>query len=108
MTLRLCIILLCMTGLLGCRGPNGELEIAKPWYVDMEPPAGAPREYEQGWRDGCSTGADTYSNNLYKMFNTFGLRFDASLKDNKMYTQAWHDAFIYCVLIMEKINNEGL
>lgn len=92
--------------LLACKGPDGTLDLAKPWMMDTNPPPGPP-EYEQGWRDGCMSGMNTYTNNFYKLLGSHELRFDSSMRNNKMYYQAWKDAWLYCVWSLEGTSSAG-
>ncbi len=84
------------------RTPEGEISW-QPYSMDLNPPPGPP-EYKKGWSDGCESGANAYANNTYKMFKAFEFRYDATLRTNKMYTQVWKDAFIYCSLYWERMN----
>lgn len=99
-------ILLCFL-LIGCNGYDGKFDIRKPVSFSMDPPPGPP-EYRQGWKDGCESGSDAYTSDLYKMINAFQLRQDPVLRNNKMYYQVWKDAFLYCAIAWETINRSKI
>lgn len=66
-----------------------------PWPARMgKPPDNAPKDYKQGWYDGCITGLSTMSQVYYKDF--YGYKQDYTKVDNVMYYQAWKDAYTYC------------
>lgn len=95
---------LCAVALLcACTGKDGTLDLRKPYSLDLTPPEG-PFEYEQGWTDGCESGMSAYSNSFYKSLRVFELRQDPSLRGNKMYYQAWKDAFLYCASYQMSVN----
>jgi hypothetical protein len=99
--------LLLVAGISGCTGKDGTFDPRKPYSLDLTPPEG-PFEYEQGWTDGCESGMNAYSNDFYKSLNTFELRQDPNLRTNKMYYQAWKDAFLYCGLFLNVVNSTKL
>lgn len=93
--------------LAGCTGRDGSFDARKPYSLDLTPPDG-PFEYEEGWSDGCETGMAAYGNNFMKLFKAFELKQNPKLRNNKMYYQAWKDAFLYCALFMERVNRGGI
>lgn len=94
----LCVML--MVGLSACTGKDGTLDLTKPAYLDLTPPEGPP-EYEQGWSDGCESGLNAYNHNFYKFLRFHDYKQDAHLRNNKMYYQAWQDAYVYCAIIAQ-------
>jgi hypothetical protein len=95
------ICIIALVALSGCEF------LGKPHSLDTTPPNG-PIEYRKGWTDGCETGQSAYSGQLYKVFGTHKLQYDAKLRNNKMYYQAWKDAFFYCALYWETINRSAV
>ncbi len=91
------LILFCFIGLGACTGKDGSFDLRKPYTLDLTPPEG-PREYEQGWTEGCESGMSAYGNNFYKIFGVYELQMDPELRQNRMYYQAWKDAFVYCAI----------
>lgn len=103
LTLLTCIIAL----LVGCTGKDGTFDLRKPYALDLTPPAGPP-EYEIGWTDGCESGSNSYANDFYKLTRAFTFRQDPKLRNNRMYYQAWKDAFLYCAIYWETVNRSGI
>jgi len=93
-----------VTVLTACTGKDGAFDIRKPYSLDLTPPEGPP-EYEQGWTDGCESGMNAYFNTFYKAIRVFDYHQDAKLRNNKMYYQAWKDAYLYCAIYGEGLNN---
>lgn len=99
--LTLVVLLICLSS---CnRKPDGSISWA-PYSMDLNPPPG-PAEYRKGWSQGCESGKNAYSNPFYKMIGAYEYRFDAKLRNNKMYYQAWKDAYLYCAIFLERTNN---
>ena len=68
--------------------------ILKPTPLGMgKVPDGHPI-FQAGWNDGCETGLGTMSSNFYKTFYKY--KQDPKMIMNKMYYQAWKDAYTYC------------
>lgn len=103
----LVIVPLLMLALQGCTGKDGTFDARKPYSLDLTPPEG-PFEYEQGWSDGCESGMGAYSNSFYKAMRVFELQQDPNLRSNKMYYQAWKDAFLYCAYFLNVVNSSKL
>lgn len=95
-------VIVCLAAVACNHTPDGKISL-QPASIDLTPPPGPP-EYQKGFSDGCESGANAYSNNFYKMIKAFDLKYDATLRGNKMYTQVWKDAFIYCSIYWERIN----
>jgi hypothetical protein len=76
----------------------------KPASLQSDPPDGPP-EYQQGWIDGCESGMAAYTNPLVKSFKAYKLKQDPNLRNNKMYYQVWKDAYLYCAIAIESVNN---
>lgn len=104
--MRLIAIILLAT-LCACTGYNNTLDLRKPASFSMNPPPG-PDVWRQGWRDGCESGSDAYTAPFYKSINAFELVQDPVLRNNKMYYQAWKDAFLYCAISWEMISNSPI
>ena len=103
--LKINLVLILVLSFSSCnKTPDGEISW-QPASLDLTPPPGPP-EYTKGWSDGCESGANAYSNNFYKMVKAFDYIYDAALRKNKMYTQVWKDAFIYCSIYWERTNPE--
>ncbi len=102
----ICLLFITLI-LVSCTGRDGEFDLRKPYSLDFTPPEG-PYEYEEGWSDGCESGSQAYSNNFYKLTKAFELRLDPELRTNKMYYQAWKDAFLYCAIYWEAVNSVKL
>jgi hypothetical protein len=79
----------------------------QPNSLDLTPPPGPP-EYKKGWGDGCESGSNAYSNPFYKVARIFQYKYDTSLRNNKVYTQVWKDAFIYCSIYWERTNETNI
>jgi hypothetical protein len=88
------------------RTPDGEISW-QPNSLDLTPPVGPP-EYQQGWSDGCESGAQAYANSVYKTFKAFEFKYDTKLARNNMYQQIWKDAFIYCAIYWERTNQQNI
>ncbi|MDX1949933.1 MAG: hypothetical protein SFT90_05480 [Rickettsiales bacterium] len=78
----------------------------QPYSLNLTPPKG-PENYRKGWADGCESGANAYSNPFYKQIKAFDYRYDPTLRNDKVYTQIWKDAFIYCSIYWERLNSLG-
>lgn len=90
--------------MVGCnRDYYGNISM-QPYSLNLEPPPG-PEEYRKGWADGCESGGNAYSDTFYKITRAFDYKFDATLRNNKFYYQAWKDAFFYCSVYWERTNN---
>ncbi len=87
-----------------CTGKDGTLDLRKPYTLDLTPPLG-PYEYEQGWTDGCESGSNAYTHDFYKGIKAFKFKQDPELRDNRMYYQAWKDAFLYCAIFWESVSS---
>jgi len=90
-----------------CTGKDGEFDITKPYSLDLTPPEGPPI-YQQGWSEGCESGMLSYSGNFYKFMRVHDYKQDARLRTNKMYYQAWQDAYVYCAIYQMNVTNEGI
>jgi hypothetical protein len=100
-------VLVSLFALTSCnRTPDGEISW-QPNSLDLTPPPGPP-EYKQGWSDGCESGANAYASNVYKMFKAFEFKFDAKLRNDKVYYQVWKDAFLYCSIYWERTQTENI
>lgn len=53
-----------------------------------------PPEYRKGWEDGCKTGIAMMGNSYEKSFYKFTQ--DPNMITDKVYYQAWKNAFSYC------------
>lgn len=102
--IRLSIIALLLAS---CTGKDGTFDTRKPYSLDLTPPEG-PYEYEQGWTDGCESGMQAYAADFYKSIRAFTFRQDENLRTNKMYYQAWKDAFLYCAEYIDAVNTHKL
>lgn len=78
----------------------------QPASLNLNPPPG-PENYRKGWADGCESGANAYSSGFYKQIKAFDYRYDATLRNDTVYTQVWKDAFIYCSIYWERLNSLG-
>jgi hypothetical protein len=106
MTKIICIMCV-MLMIVGCTGRDGTFDWRKPMSLDLTPPEG-PYEYEEGWTDGCESGMHTYTDDFYKTIGVGSLRSNPELRSNKMYYQAWKDAYLYCAVFMETVKNDTL
>lgn len=80
--------------LTACERPGGFMQKIKPnSYLFAHMPPG-PYMYEQGWKDGCSTGIGAQSNDFYKSF--YNYEFKPHMFKNEYYYKAWKVAFDYC------------
>ncbi|HCR86162.1 MAG TPA: hypothetical protein DIV86_05735 [Alphaproteobacteria bacterium] len=105
--LNLLVILLMLFGLQSCNeNPDGSFSL-QPNNLDLTPPAG-PELYQKGWTEGCESGSNAYTSPFYKMIKAFNYKYDTSLRNNKMYSQVWKDAFIYCSIYWERVNSQGI
>lgn len=105
--MRVTSLVIVLILLSACTGRDGTFDLRKPYSLDLTPPEG-PYEYEEGWSDGCESGMSAYSNNFYKLVGAFDLKMNAELRKNRMYYQAWKDAFLYCALFWESTNSGKL
>ena len=106
-TLKNIFVWLVFLSLVACnRNTDGSISW-QPNNLNLTPPPGTP-EYEQGWSDGCESGANAYSNTVYKTFKAFEFKYDATLRNNKVYHQVWKDAFVYCSLVWERSLNQNI
>lgn len=100
-------VLILVLNLAACnRTADGEISW-QPNSLDLTPPPGPP-EYQKGWSEGCESGANAYSNTVYKSFRAFDFKFDPALRNNKVYYQIWKDAFLYCSIYWERTNQENI
>lgn len=88
--MRIKTVMLC--GFLLIAGGCDYITHPKPYGIKTTMPG--PPEYTKGWEDGCYTGMAAMSNTYYSTFYHF--RQDPSMTVNKMYYQAWKDAYHYC------------
>ena len=100
----LMILIGCLTA---CTGKDGTFDVSKPYSLDLTPPEG-PFEYTEGWSDGCESGMSAYGNNFYKLLKAHQLKMNPELRKNRMYYQAWKDAFLYCAVYLEAVNSDPL
>ncbi len=101
------IVFVLIFSLSACTGRDGAFDLRKPYSLDLTPPEG-PYEYEEGWSDGCESGMSAYAGAFYKLIGSFELRMKPDLRSNKMYYQAWKDAFLYCATYWEAVNNDKI
>ena len=87
------IMLFLLNGCWGKLFDENNLFAPKPFKMGMRT-EDAPEEYKSGWDDGCTTGLSTMVPGYYKSFYQYKL--DPNMLDNKMYYQAWKDAYTYC------------
>ncbi len=99
------IVILMALLISGCTNMHSDFGWAKPAEFDMEPPPGPPI-YQQGYRDGCSSGFSGYANNFNKMF--WKWKQDPKLAQDKVYYQIWKDAYAYCALWGMMADEHGL
>lgn len=101
------LVILSIVLLASCNHtPDGQISW-QPNSLDLTPPPGSP-EYQQGWSDGCESGANAYANSVYKIFGAFKFKLDPRLRSNKAYYQVWKDAFIYCSIYWERTNEQNI
>lgn len=101
----LLIVLVLAAGTTACTGKDGTFDLRKPYSLDLTPPEG-PVEYEKGWTDGCESGMSAYSPVFYKFVRVFDLQMDTKLRNNKMYYQAWRDAYLYCAMYWNSVQGQ--
>lgn len=70
-----------------------------------KPPKDAPKEYQEGWNNGCESGLAVYGNDFYKTF--YGYKVDVGMLKNKTYYKAWNDAFHYCRAFINRYLADG-
>jgi hypothetical protein len=105
-------VTLCLVLFLGSchNGKDGGWDYRIPHSLDFSPdfPEGTPPEYIKGYQDGCESASNTYSGVFYKHMRLFDFTLDPKLVDNKVYYQIWNDAFVYCSVFWEGLNNDPL
>jgi len=104
---KITIVFFILSVVSACTGKDGEFDLTKPYSLDLTPPEGPPI-YEQGWSEGCESGLASYSGNFYKFIRVYDYKQDARLRTNKMYYQAWQDAYVYCAIYIMNVTNEGI
>ena len=67
----------------------------EPLLLDTHVDSGPP-EYRQGYADGCHTAMAAYGTSYMK--SVYKLHKEAKYANNKMYNQAWKDAWNYCYM----------
>jgi len=72
------------------------LSACNPMLMNMEAPEGASPAYAQGYKDGCSSAMDTYSNDYYRVTHDFTQDPNMVSAGNTEYKRAWNDAYTYC------------
>jgi hypothetical protein len=66
-----------------------------PWGIQLDPPPGGTPEFNQGWKDGCTSGIAAYGGDNYK-YTGYKFKQDWRMVTNNTYYQAWQDAYLYC------------
>ncbi len=87
--MRYLVIIACILMLSACSSKLGG-----PKAFGMGDVPDGPPDFQEGWRDGCKTGMGTMAPNYYKTFYKFTQ--NTHKIQNKMYYQAWKDAYTYC------------
>jgi hypothetical protein len=67
--------------------------MGRPSSLQMELDYGS-KLYRQGYKDGCESGWQAYTNTWNKNF--FNWKQDPALAQNNVYYQIWKDAYSYC------------
>lgn len=75
----------------------------KPPLLKTEMDVGPP-EYRQGYNDGCQTGLSAYGTTYMK--SVYAMKKTARYANDRMYNQAWKDAWNYCYMFMFMIRSD--
>lgn len=67
----------------------------KPPFLQTELDYG-PEEFRLGYNHGCESALSAYGNNMQKSF--YSLHKEPKYETNRMYNQAWKDAWAYCYM----------
>ncbi len=82
------LIILC-----SCAGGNGLFN--KPISLNTNPPKG-PYDYQKGWKDGCESGIASTNTFFQTTLGTHKFTLDQSLRNDRLYNQAWRYGFNHC------------
>ena len=94
--------IIILTSLSACNGVNNSLDLRKPFSLDMNPPKG-PKEYQQGWVDGCKTGLSSTNTKFHLSIGSYQFTLDEQLRYNRLYSQAWRYAYNHCGYSMKSL-----
>lgn len=88
--------------LTGCTGSNHSFDWKKPVSLDMNPPEG-PRNYQQGWSDGCESGVASTTNTMFMVLGSYKFRLDTQLRNDPLYNKAWQYGYNHCGYSMKSL-----
>lgn len=95
-------IFLILIVITACTGPNHSFTIRKPLTLDMNPPEG-PREYQQGWVDGCESGIAATNNSVMMAVGAYKFTLDKYLRHDRLYNVAWQYGYNHCGYSMRSL-----
>ena len=97
-----------------CEISESTFDFTKPgspsmrWIFDGPPKKEDGKEYpplyDEGWKDGCETGATAGTNAFYKFFG--GFKQDAYKAQDPTYHTGWKDSFNYCQRYIYQYNRK--
>ena len=78
----------------------------KPFLLDTELDTGPP-EYRAGYKDGCHSAMAAYGTSYMK--SVYKINKEAQYATNRMYNQAWKDAwgFCYMFIFMQRTDDDS-
>lgn len=101
-TITVISIITLLVLLSGCTGVNNSFDWRKPVSLDINPPEG-PRNYRQGWSDGCQTGLSSTNTNFHQAIGSYKFTLDKNLRYDPLYNKAWKYGYNHCGYSMKSL-----
>ncbi|MDB2415522.1 hypothetical protein N9W34_07095 [Rickettsiales bacterium] len=86
----------------GCTGANNSFDWRKPVSLDINPPEG-PKNYQQGWQDGCTSGLASTNTSLHLAMGSYSFTLDKNLRYDHLYNKAWQYGYNHCGYSMKSL-----
>ncbi len=98
----LTLLILCVSG---CADFRADLSFTRASSLPLNQKLNGPPEFQQGFKDGCETGYGAWGNIFAHTF--YGWKQDPILAQNPAYQQIWIDAYSYCRIYAEQVDEHG-
>lgn len=98
------ILLILILTISSCSGKMFGRDWRTPYTLSIEKPPPGPPIFQKGWSEGCESGYNSYTQSFGAWTGASSWKQDVSLLNDKMYMQAWGDAFLYCAWRTETNN----
>lgn len=101
------IFIILILVLTGCSGKFLGRDWRTPYTLSIDKAPPGPPIFQKGWVDGCESGYNSYTTSATAWTGSSTWKQDVTLLNDKMYMQAWNDAFFYCAWRTETNNSSA-